>query len=456
MTQKVLANIDAEKAVLGAMLIDPDAFFKVDVMLEAADFYVQKHCWLYEAYAALVKQHWATDIITLCDELDRRGHLREFGGAAYLTELTDATPTALNVEEYAAIVERVAVQRRLSQAGAEIVHLAGKAEDEDPAAMIQVAQDHLIKATTRKGDGAISTARDVADRYYEHVDERRKAGKEVIGLRTGFLTLDRMLYGLLPTRFYTLAGRPGMGKSAIALAIALNVANKGGHVGVFSFEMGGEQLFNRWVAMTTNIDSKRLFMGQLRDEEWPGWIDAVGKLAEVNIYIDDGTPTLAAVTSKARMMHMRYGLDLVVVDYLQLMGDAGSGRKNESREQEVGRISRGMKGLAMELKVPVLAVCQLNRAVETRKDKHPMLSDLRESGTLEQDSDVVMTLFREDYYDPKTEQPGIVHLDVLKWRDGPIGRVCLHYQKETNRFTEVELFRQPLDGFTLQEGDIIL
>ena len=447
MTQMLPTNVDAEMAVLGAILTDPDAFYKVDTILVPQDFYLERHRWLYEVYAAQVKTA-QPDLITLSDALDRAGQLQEFGGMAYMTDLIVNTPMAMNVEAYAAIVERTAVQRRLIAAAGKVAEIGYKGESEDPDELTQAAQSVIVEATLRKSDHTIKTIRQVASEYFDNVEARKKAGKSIIGIPTGFPTLDRMLCGLQPTRFYTLAGRPGMGKSALALAVALNAANAGKHVGVFSFEMGGEQLFNRWVAATVGIDSRLLYMGQLTDNEWPKWMDAVSKLAATSIYIDDGKATLASVVSKARVMAMRYGLDLLIIDYLQLMNDEGGGRRNENREQEVGRISRGSKSLAMELKIPLLAVCQLNRAVEQRKDKHAMLSDLRESGTLEQDSDVVMAIYRDEYYNPNTEFPNVIDLDILKWRDGPVGRIPMFYRKETNQFHEIELLQVPLSGYT--------
>jgi len=447
-------NLPAERAVLGSLLIDPDAYYKVASIVEASDFYVEKHRWIFGAYADLIDRGSQPDYVTLCDELDRRQQLVDMGGSTYLLELINGTPSALRAEHYAHIIERTAVYRRIIYAAGESIQIAME-DGEEPDEVIGQVQDRILQATARKSDGTAISIRDVADRYYDHVNERRLQGVDIIGLPTGFKSLDKMLGGLQRERFYVLAGRPGMGKSGLSLSIALTVAKLGKKVAIFSFEMGQEQLFNRWVAGESEIDSNCTFTGKMADEEWTVWLNAVSSLAELGIFIDEGStasPTITYVRNKARALHMRYGLDLVVVDYIQLMEDGNRG-KNDNREREVARISRGSKRMAMELKLPVLACCQLSRAVEMRKDKHPMLSDLRESGTLEQDSDVVMFMYRDDYYNPDTDQPHLVDLDVAKWRDGPTGRVNLYYRKETNSFHEVELHREQLPGFSA-EGDI--
>jgi replicative DNA helicase len=440
-------NVEAEKAVLGALQIDPGTIHLVKDFLRSSDFYIERHQWIYEAVCTLTEGRTAVDQVTLCDELERKERLAELGGAAYLTAVVNATPTSLNIEHYAHIVERTARDRMLISAGLEIAEL-GRDEATDPDEKEARAQQILLDGTSR-GSSSIVAIRDVGSRYYDHVAEMRERGAELLGPSTGIPTLDKMLKGLQPSRQYVLAGRPGMGKTGLALGIAMNVAEAGGHVGVFSLEMNDLQLFNRWVAAATDIDSQRLMTGQLRDDEWAPFTHAVEAISQRPIYIDD-SPMLgiSALRSKAKRIYLQHGLNLVVVDYLQLMDGENDGRR-ENREREISRISWGTKVLARELEIPVLVVCQLNRGVEQRKDKHPMLSDLRESGSLEQNADGVILIYRDEYYNPNTEYPNIAELDVAKQRDGPTGRIPLLFKKETVTFREAKLIREDLNaGYT--------
>lgn len=436
-------NVEAEQAVLGALLIDPDAVYKVNTFLRADDFYVEKHRWIYEGILTLHEQHMAVDLVTLCDELERRERLAEVGGAAYITSLINATPTALNVEHYGHIVERTSTLRRLIGAAGEIAALAYQDTD-DVDEVVDRAEQILFGVSQRRVARDLVPIRDVISEYYDRVDYLYRHKGETIGIPTGFRNIDKLLGGLQRSDLIIVAARPGMGKTSLMLSIARNAARKyDRRVAIFSLEMSAEQLVQRLISAETGIDSQRLRIGNLREEEWPRFIQATGELSEAMIFIDD-TPSISAiqVRTKARRLYAEYGLDLIVVDYLQLMQ---SDRRIDNRVQEISLLSRSLKGLARELNIPVLVASQLSRAVEQRTDKRPMLSDLRESGSIEQDADVVMFIYRDDYYSPDTDRPNIAEIIVSKHRNGPTGMVPLFFKKELAQFCDVELYREDLE-----------
>jgi len=436
-------SVEAEQAVLGALLIDPDAIFKVNTFLHGDDFYVEKHRWIFEASGALHERREAVDFVTLCDELERQEHLSEIGGAAYITWLINATPTALNVEHYGRIVERTSTLRRLIGAAGEIAALAY--EDTDNVdEVVDRAEQLLFGVSQRRIARDMLPIKDVISAYYDRVDYLYKHKDETIGVPTGFKNIDRLLGGLQKSDLLIVAARPGMGKTSLMLSIAQNAARKyHQRVAIFSLEMSSEQLVQRLISAETGIDSQRLRVGNLREEEWPTFIQATGALSETTVFIDD-TPSISAmqVRTKARRLYAEYGLDLLIIDYLQLMQ---SDRHIENRVQEISQLSRALKGLARELNIPVLVASQLSRAVEQRNDKHPMLSDLRESGSIEQDADVVMFIYRDDYYTPESDQPNIAEIMIAKHRNGPTGMVPLFFRKELAQFLEVEIYREDLE-----------
>jgi replicative DNA helicase len=377
-------NVEAEQAVLGALLIDPDAIFKVNTFVHADAFYVEKHRWLYDAISILHERREAVDFVTLCDELERRQQLAEIGGPAYITSLINATPTALNVEYYGHIVERTSTLRRLIGAAGEIAALAYEDTD-DVGETVDRAEQILFGVSQRRTTRDLMPIRDVVSEYYDRIDYLYRHKGETIGVPTGFRNIDKLLGGLQRSDLIIVASRPGMGKTSLMLSIAQNAARKyNQRVAIFSLEMSSEQLVQRLISAETGIDSQRLRIGNLRDDEWPTFIQATGALSETMIFIDD-TPSISAmqVRTKARRLYAEYGLDLLIIDYLQLMQ---SDRRTENRVQEVSFLSRALKGLARELNIPVLVGSQLSRAVEQRNDKRPMLSDLRESGCLAGDT----------------------------------------------------------------------
>jgi replicative DNA helicase len=436
-------NVEAEQAVLGALLIDPDAIFKVNVFLAGADFYVEKHRWIYDAVMALHERREAIDFVTLCDELERRERLSELGGGAYITSLLNATPTALNVEHYGHIVERTSTLRKLIGAAGEIAALAYEDSD-DVDEVVDRAEQILFGVSQHRISRDIVPIREVISEYYDRIDYLYQHKGETIGVPTGFRNIDKLLGGMQKSDLIIIASRPGMGKTSLMLSMAQNAARKyNQRVAIFSLEMSSEQLVQRLIAAETGIDSQRLTIGNLHEEEWPIFTRATGALSETMIFIDD-TPSISAmqVRTKARRLYAEYGLDLLIIDYLQLMQ---SDRHSENRVQEISYLSRSLKGLARELNIPVVVGSQLSRAVEQRNDKRPMLSDLRESGSIEQDADIVAFIYRDEYYSPDTETPNIAEIIVSKHRNGPTGMVPLFFKKELTQFLEVELLREDLE-----------
>jgi len=380
-------NVEAEESVLGSLLIDPDAIFRVAVFVAPADFYVERNGWVYEAILALYDRREAVDFVTLCDELERNDRLEELGGAAYITRLINVVPTSIHVEYYGHIVERAAIRRRLIRAAGEIAAL-GYQEAEDVDEVVDRAERILFGVSQRRLSRDLLPIRQVISEYYDRIDFLYRHGDEFIGVPTGFPRLDRLLGGLQRSDLVIVAGRPAMGKTSLVLNIARNAAIKKQRIAVFSLEMSNEQLVQRLIASETGISSHRLRTGKLEEDEWNKFAQATSILSEQHIFVDD-TPSISAMQmrTKCRRLHAEHGLDIIIVDYLQLMqGD----RRSENRVQEISYISRMLKSLARELNVPVMAASQLSRAVEQRHEKRPVLSDLRESGCLTGDSLVQM------------------------------------------------------------------
>ncbi len=376
-------NVEAEEAVLGSLLIDPEALFRVASFLKGDDFYIQKNNWIYEAILALHERREPIDFVTLCDELERREQLAESGGAAYITRLINAVPSAIHVESYGHIVEHAAIRRRLIGAASEIAQLAYQ-EDEDVDLTVDKAEQALFNVSQRRISRDLAPIQDIIREYYDRIEYLFAHQGEPLGVPTGFVDIDRFLGGMQRSDFIIVAARPSVGKTSLCLSFARNAARHGKHVAIFSLEMSGSQIVQRIVSAETGIDAHRLRLGNLYEDEWPLFVQATGKLAEHPIFIDD-TPAISALQlrTKARRLHSEHGLDLILIDYLQLMsGDS----RSDNRVQEVSNISRSLKGIARELDVPVVAASQLSRAVEQRAEKVPMLSDLRESGCLTGDT----------------------------------------------------------------------
>lgn len=430
----ILHDTKAEEAVLGAVIINPETYAEVATIIKADDFFITRHRWIWEAIVSLSEQHQPVDPLTIAEELKRRGRLDEVGGEAYLARLTAAVPSSLHASHYAELVEESAVRRRLLEAAERIARLA-HTRNLHVESLLDEAEKAVFSVSERRMVRGVKPLREVLESYYNYLDHLRTHQDEALGVPTGFSDLDKLLNGLQPSDLIIIAGRPGMGKTGFLLSIARNAAAKyHKRVALFSLEMSNEQLVQRLIAQETHVDSQKLRMGKLTDAEWHSVTAAVDHLHQAPIFLDD-TPAITPMQlrTKCRRLHLEYGLDLVMVDYLQLMT---TGRRTENRVQEVSQISRELKVLARELNVPVVAAAQLSRAVEQRGDKHPMLSDLRESGSLEQDADVVIFIYRDEVYNENTEKPGIAEIMVSKHRNGPTGVVELVFLKDYAQFAD--------------------
>lgn len=425
-------SIDAEEAVLGSILIDPEAIYRVSAFLKGEDFYIVKNQWVWDACMALHERREPIDPVTLGRELEAQNRLAELGGLAYIQHLVNVVPTAIHAEGYGRIVERTALRRRLLNAASEIAQLAyDEAAEIDET--IDAAEQTLFGVSQRRISRDMRPIAEVIRDYYDRIEYLYEHRGEPLGIPTGFLDLDKMLGGLQRSDLIIVAARPGVGKTSLMLNVALSAARRfHQRVAVFSLEMSNEQIVQRLVSAETGIDSQRLRLGTLEEDEWPLFAQATSALSETLIFVDD-TPSISALQlrTKARRLHAEHGLDLIIIDYLQLMtGD----NRSENRVQEISYLSRSLKGLARELNVPVLVASQLSRAVEQRSDKRPVLSDLRESGSIEQDADIVMFIYRDDVYDESSERKNVAELIVAKHRNGPTGTVELYFQKNLTQF----------------------
>jgi replicative DNA helicase len=423
---------EAEEAVIGAILINPEAYYDVAQFLRGEDFYIHRHRWIWEAFTHLHEQRVPIDFLTVSEELDQMGQLGETGGPAYLTALINNVPTSLHAEAYGHIVEETAVRRRMLEAANEIAKLAYK-EEIGVEEVMNEAEKAIFGVSERRLTRDLQPIKQVLSDYYDRIDQLMRRGEDTYGVPSGFIDLDRLLGGMQPSDFLIIAGRPGTGKTAFMLSAAKYTAQvHKKHVAIFSLEMANEQLVQRLIAQETGIDTHRLRTGQLNEDEWPLFAHAIEVLGDTRIFLDD-TPGLTPLQlrTKCRRLHMEFRLDLILVDYLQLMS---GGMRIENRVQEVSYISRNLKMLARELNVPLLAAAQLSRAVEQRADKEPQLSDLRESGSLEQDSDVVMFIHRPDLYDRDSLKQNVAVIKIAKHRNGPTGNIELIFRSNLAKF----------------------
>ncbi len=423
---------EAEEAVIGSVLINPEAYYDVAQFLLADDFYIHRHRWIWESFTRLHERRSPIDFLTVSEELDQMGHLAEVGGPAYLSALISNVPTSLHAAAYGRIVEETAIRRRMLNAANEIARMAYK-EESSVESVMDSAEKAVFGVSERRMTRDLQTIQQVISEYYDRIDQIASRGEDIFGVPTGFIDLDRLLMGMQPSDLIIIAGRPGMGKTAFMLSAAKNAAQiHKKHVAVFSLEMSNEQLIQRLIAQETGIDSQRLRTGKLNDDEWPKFTQAVEALSGTRIFLDD-TPALTPLQlrTKCRRLHLEFQLDLILVDYLQLMS---SGNRVENRVQEVSYISRNLKVMARELNVPVLAAAQLSRAVEQRADKEPQLSDLRESGSLEQDADIVMFIHRPEIYEKDTLKQNLAQIKIAKHRNGPVGTIELIFRSSIAKF----------------------
>ena len=410
-------NRQAEEAVLGAVLINAESYFDVAQFLQADDFYIVRNRWIWDAFTRLHERRQPIDYLTVISELEQQNQLAEVGGPAYIMALINQTPTSLHAEAYGRLIEQTSVRRRMLSAANELAKLAydqGKTVD----TVLDEAEKSIFGISERRIRKDLQPIQQVLSEVYDRVDRMSQRGDEIMGVPTGLIDLDRLFGGLQKSDLLIVAGRPGMGKTGFMLSIAKNAAQKHKkHVAVFSLEMSNEQLVQRLIAQETGIDTQRLRTGKLADDEWPLFTHAIEVLSDTHIFLDD-TPAITPLQlrTKCRRLHLEYSLDLVIVDYLQLMsGDT----RIDNRVQEVSFISRNLKVLARELNVPVLAAAQLSRAVEQRSDKKPVLSDLRESGSIEQDADIVMFIHRPDALEKDSPRANVAEIIVAKHRNGP-------------------------------------
>jgi replicative DNA helicase len=440
-------NLEAEASLLGAILIDPDALVKIADKISAADFFDPRHARIYEAVATLYEKKSQIDVLTLADQLKGMGYLDLVGGPAYLTELTNFVPTAAHVEQYADLVAQKALRRRLIKAAEEMTGL-GYDESKDLKELIEEAESRLFEVSQQHIRGNIVSLEEILAESFERLDELHRDKGKLRGVPTGFKDMDNLLAGFQKSDLIILAARPSMGKTAVALNFAHNVAAIAKQpVLVFSLEMSKEQLVDRMLAMESGVDAWALRTGRLTDADFEKIGHAMGSLSEAPIYIDD-TPgiTVSDLRTKARRENHKHGISLIVVDYLQLMSGGGKYASSENRVQEISEISRGLKGIARELNVPVIALSQLSRSVENRSPQIPQLADLRDSGAIEQDADVVMFIYREDYYNPETDRKNVTDILVKKHRNGPTGEVELYFERDKQRFRSLDTkHKNPFD-----------
>ena len=428
-------NRQAEEALIGSVLINADAFLEVAEYLHADDFYIHRHRWIWEAFDRLSDRRVPMDLLTITEELDQMGYLGEIGGPAYLTALINQVPSSLHADAYGHIVEEAAIRRRVLDAANQIAKAAYE-EGLTAEVVLDTAEKAVFQVSERRLKRQVLPIGKIISKVYDHAEEASRESKAT-GSTTGFHDLDQLLGGMQPSDLLIVAGRPGMGKSGYLLSLVRYVAgNLEKHVAIFSLEMSNEQMVQRLIAQESGIDTQRMRSGEIREDEWPGFVRASEKVSEWNIYLDD-TPALTPLQlrTRCRKLRMENRLDLVIVDYLQLMR---SGERFDNRTLEVGHISQSLKVLARELNLPIFAAAQLSRAVEQRADKRPTLSDLRESGAIEQDSDVVMFLYRPEMYagdDPALK--GLAELIVAKHRNGPTGTVDLTFDAQLTKFKNV-------------------
>jgi replicative DNA helicase len=413
-------------------MLSSDAANEVLEKLHADDFYKPAHQVIFEAVVGLFDGNQPIDAITVAESLRRSEHLDRIGGVAYLTTLLDTVPTTSNVGYYADIVGETASRRRLMRAGSEVGSLAMQGGIPIEEVLDRAEAEVFSVADRSVGDGLIAVG-PMLQATLERIEEMGSRGEEITGLPTGFRDLDKRLAGLQPANLVVVAARPSMGKSALALNIAQNAASAGTPVAVFTLEMSREEVVTRLLSSMASVDSHRLRTGQLGPELWQKVVREASRLYQMPLFVDDSSDlTVTAIRAKARRMARRHELGLVVVDYLQLM--QGSSR-SESRQQEIADISRSLKNLARELRIPVIAVSQLNRALEARENKRPRLGDLRESGAIEQDADIVMFIYRDEYYSPdKPESRGLPEVNIAKHRAGATGLISMTFAAEFTRF----------------------
>ncbi|MDO7906189.1 replicative DNA helicase [Paenibacillus sp. JX-17] len=430
-------NLEAEQAVLGAVLLQAEALITAMERVQPDDFYDKPHQLIYEAMIELGEGNQPIDLITLTSRLQDKGQLEEIGGVSYLAKLAHGVPTAANIDYYAQIIEEKAMLRRLIRTATQIVS-EGYTGGEDVSGMLSEAERRILEISNRRSGSGFIAIRDVLMEVFDRMEVLHQNRGNTTGIPSGFVDLDKMTAGFQRNDLIILAARPSVGKTAFALNVAQNVAIRAKEtVAIFSLEMSAAQLVQRMICAEANLDANVMRTGDFKgDDDWSKLTMGIAALAEAEIYIDD-TPgvTVADIRAKCRRLKKERGLGMIVIDYLQLIHGRGKG---DNRQQEVSEISRTLKQIARELEVPVIALSQLSRGVEQRQDKRPMMSDLRESGSIEQDADIVAFLYRDDYYNQETEKKNIIEIIIAKQRNGPVGTVELVFLKSFNKFANYE------------------
>lgn len=434
-------NVEAEKAVIGAMMLDSDAIMVCSEILTAGEFYQQQYGIIFDALVEMYRDGIGTDLVTIQNKLREKEVTPELYSVEYLGELLASVPTSANVKFYAEIVHEKAVLRRLIKVTEQVTRECYM--DSQPLEdILEDTEKSVFDVIQQRGGSEFEPIRDVVLRTLDSIEKAAKQKGNITGLETGFRDLDAKTAGLQKSDLILIAARPAMGKTAFVLNIAEYVAlHSNSTIALFSLEMSKEQLVKRMLAMNSMVDSQKIRTGDLEDDDWDKLVGSVRKIGNSNLVIDDTSGiTASELRSKCRKLKIEQGLDLVIIDYLQLMTGAGK-RKSDSRQQEISDISRSLKVMARELDVPVIALSQLSRAVESRPDKRPMLSDLRESGAIEQDADIVMFIYRDEYYNPDSEKKGVAEVIVAKQRSGPTGPVELAWLSQYTKFGNLEYQR---------------
>ncbi|WP_299428452.1 replicative DNA helicase [uncultured Meiothermus sp.] len=433
-------NLDAEASVLGSVLLDSEVLDRLEGFIAADAFYKEVHRKIWEAMTLLRSRRDPVDLVTLSEQLRTAGELENIGGLSYLVGLSESTPTAAYADYYGRIVAEKWTLRKLITAAGEAMKMAydeeGSLED-----ILDTAGRKVLEVSTQGAKSEFQNMKELVHQTFEHIQLLYENKGQTDGIRSGFRELDGVIGGLTAGSLNIIAARPSMGKTSFALTIAQNVAlrGEGAGVAIFSLEMPAVQLVTRMLCSEARIDMNRLRQGQLTDRDFSRLVDVAGRISDAAILIDDTSDlTLMELRARARRLHAQHKLGLIVIDYLQLMSGPNSNRNGgENRQQEIAQISRGLKGLARELSVPVVALSQLSRAVESRPNKRPMLSDLRESGSIEQDADLVMFIYRDEYYNQHSEKAGIAEIIVGKQRNGPTGAVELQFHAQHVRFNDL-------------------
>jgi replicative DNA helicase len=429
-------NLEAEQAVLGAMMLEPETGSSVFAMLQPEDFYRDNHRLIFSAIRELSEKGDPIDLVSVAEILRQQGRLEQVGGIATISEIARSVPSAANVEYYAKLVSEKALLRQLIRATSSILE-RGYEPGEEARGLLEEAERLILDLSRRRVRDGFSFIRDILLETFEKIEYLYANKGNLTGVPTFFTELDRMTSGWQPSDLVIIAARPSMGKTAMVLNMAQNAAVRAKvPVAIFSLEMSKEQLVQRMLCGEAMVDQQRVRTGELLDADWPKLTRAVGPLSDAPIFIDDTVGiSIAELRSKARRLKMEHNLGMIVIDYLQLLS---VGKKTESRQQEVAQISRTLKGLARELKVPVIALSQLNRGVEQRQDKRPIMSDLLESGAIEADADVISFIYRDEYYNHESEKKGIAELIIAKHRNGPVGTVELGFLKEFTKFVNLD------------------